>query len=141
MRRQRLRFYGTLAACFLGFGALGGPGGLGTERSSRDGAGGPGSHDSTRPPGVGGVAMTAAHRDRTGSPHWPAMPRLHTGGRNRCYLRADCGAVREDVFRGGAIAEGRWHHVPDGLLLNAVGEKAPKVLKARKSEQLRICGL
>jgi hypothetical protein len=69
------------------------------------------------------------------------MPRLHTGGPNRCYLCADCGALREGVYRGGAIAERRWHHAPDGLLLNAVGEKALNFLKARKSEQLGMCGL
>jgi hypothetical protein len=82
--------------------------------------------------------MTDAHCDCTGSPPWPAMIRLHAGGPNRYYLCPECGAIREDVYRGGAIVDHRWHDAPDGTLPQAVQEEAQSLLEVPEGEQLAL---
>jgi hypothetical protein len=47
-----------------------------------------------------------------------------TGDPNRYYFCRDCGSVREDVYRGDAIAERRWHNAPDVRWLQVVRHKA-----------------
>jgi hypothetical protein len=58
------------------------------------------------------------------------MIRLHAGGPNRYYLCPECGAIREDVYQGGAIMEHRWHDAPDDALSKAVREEALEILEA-----------
>ena len=57
--------------------------------------------------GLGITMTTEAHCDCTGSPPWPAMIRLHAGGPKRYYLCPECGAVKEDIYQGGAITSRR----------------------------------
>ena len=85
--------------------------------------------------------MSEAHCDCTDSPPWPAMIRLHAGGPNRYYLCPECGAVREDIYQGGAIVGYQWHDAPDGTLPKAVREEAVEVLAMPKGEQLDLFGL
>ena len=66
------------------------------------------------------------------------MIRLHAGGPNRYYLCPECGAVREDVCRGRAIVEHRWHDAPDGTLSEAVREEALELLEAPSEQQLDL---
>jgi hypothetical protein len=66
------------------------------------------------------------------------MIRLHGGAPNRYYLCPECGAVREDVYRGGSIVEHCWHDVPDGTLPKSVREEALQVLAAPRGEQLGL---
>jgi len=64
------------------------------------------------------------------------MMRLHGGAPNRYYLCRECGAVREDVYRDGAIVEHRWHDEPDGRLPAGVRQEALRVLGMPHAEQL-----
>lgn len=82
--------------------------------------------------------MTEACCDCTGSPPWPAMIRLHAGGPSRYYLCRECGAIRDDVYRGGAIVDHRWHDAPDGTLPKAVREEAQSLLEVPEGEQLAL---
>ena len=66
------------------------------------------------------------------------MIRLHAGGPSRYYLCRQCGAVREDVYRGRAIVTHRWHNAPDKTLPKAVREEALEVLDMLKGEQLEL---
>jgi hypothetical protein len=79
-----------------------------------------------------------AYCDCTGAPPWPGMMRLHGGGPNRFYLCRACGAVREDVYREGAIVEHRWHEGPNGELPPGVREEALEVLGCPAVEQLSL---
>lgn len=64
------------------------------------------------------------------------MIRLHGAGPNRYYSCPECGAVKEDVYRGGAIAEHRRHDAPDGTPPEAVREETLEILAAPDGEQL-----
>ena len=66
------------------------------------------------------------------------MHRLHGGGPNRYYLCAECGAIREDVYRDGTIIEHRWHEAPDDALPEAAREEAREILEAPDGEQLEL---
>jgi hypothetical protein len=66
------------------------------------------------------------------------MVRLHGGAPCRYYLCRACSAVREDVYREGAIVAHRWHDAPDGALPAAVREEALQVLAAPRGEQLGL---
>ena len=81
--------------------------------------------------------MTETYCDCTGNPPWPPMIRLHAGGPNRYYC-PECGAVKEEVYQGGAIVDHRWHDAPDGVLPEAVREEALETLAAPKGEQLAL---
>ena len=82
--------------------------------------------------------MTEAHCDCTASPPWSAMIRLHAAGPNRYYLCPECGAVKEDVYHGGAIVEHRWHDAPDATLPKPVSEEALQILETPRGEQLGL---
>jgi hypothetical protein len=69
------------------------------------------------------------------------MTRLHAGGPHRYYLCRACGALREDVYRDGAIVARRWHDAPDGTLPPAVREEALEVLAAPHGDQLSLFGM
>lgn len=69
------------------------------------------------------------------------MIRLHAGGPNRYYLCLECGAVKQDVYRGGVIVEHRWHDAPDGTLPKAVREEALEVLTVPRGNQMKLFGL
>jgi hypothetical protein len=60
------------------------------------------------------------------------MIRLHAGRPNRYYLCPGCGAVKEDVYRDGAIVDQRWHDAPDGTLPKAIRGGAVTDNKAEK---------
>ena len=79
-----------------------------------------------------------AYCDCVGAPPWPGMMRLHGGGPNRYYLCRACGAVREDVYREGAIVEHRWHERLNGELPGGVREEARRVLDPPRGEQLTL---
>ena len=79
-----------------------------------------------------------AYCDCTGSPPWPPMIRLHAGAPNHYYLCLACGAVREDVYEGGAIIAHRWHEESNGALPTAVCEEAVEILAMPKGEQLEL---
>lgn len=66
------------------------------------------------------------------------MTRLHAGAPNRYYLCLECGAVREDVYEGGAITGHRWHEEPSGTLPTAVYEEAMELLAMPRGEQLEL---
>ena len=66
------------------------------------------------------------------------MVRLHAGGPNRYYLCPECAAVREDIYRGGAIVEHRWHDAPDGALPQPVREEALAILTAPIGDHLKL---
>jgi hypothetical protein len=66
------------------------------------------------------------------------MIRLHAGGPNRYYLCLECGEVKKDVYRSGAIVEHRWHTAPDSVPSGAVRKEALKVLEMPKGEQLEL---
>jgi len=66
------------------------------------------------------------------------MTRLHAGAPNRYYLCLECGAVREDVYGGGAITGHRWHDAPDGTLPTAVYEEVVEILATPSGEQLEL---
>jgi len=66
------------------------------------------------------------------------MMRLHGGAPNRYYLCRRCGAVREDVYREGAIVEHRWHDAPDGTLPDAVCQEAWEILAMPHGDQLAL---
>ena len=82
--------------------------------------------------------INEAYCDCTGSPPWPAMMRLHAGAPNHYYLCLECGAMREDVYKGGAIIEHHWHEEPNGALPTAVYEEAVEVLAVPHGEQLEL---
>jgi hypothetical protein len=82
--------------------------------------------------------MTEAYCDCTGCPPWRAMLRLHAGGPNRYYLCRACGAIREDVYRDGAIVAHRWHDAPNGTLPEAVRQEAHDILSAPHADQLEL---
>lgn len=82
--------------------------------------------------------MTEAHCDCTGCPPWPPMLRLHGGAPNRYYLCRACGAVREDVYRDGAIVAHRWHDGPNGRLPAAVRQEARDILSTPHPDQLEL---
>jgi len=82
--------------------------------------------------------MTEAYCNCTGAPPWPAMIRLHAGGPNRYYLCRACGSVREDVYRGDAIVEQRWHEAPEEPLPRPVQKEAAAFLEAVEGEQLSL---
>jgi hypothetical protein len=66
------------------------------------------------------------------------MIRLHAGGPSRFYLCPECGAVREDVYRGGAIIAQHWHDGPGEALPEAVREEALAMLETPSGEQLGL---
>jgi len=80
--------------------------------------------------------VTEAYCDCTRSSPWAPMTRLHAGAPNRFYLCRECGAVREDVYQGGAIVEYQWHDASHGMLPNPVREEALDILDAPNGEQL-----
>jgi len=82
--------------------------------------------------------MAEAFCDCVGSPPWPGMMRLHGGGPNRYYLCRECGAVREDVYRDGAIVEHIWYESPNGELPVGVREEAAEVLGGEEMTQLLL---
>jgi len=84
------------------------------------------------------MTKTEAYCDCVGTPPWPAMMRLHGGAPNRYYLCRRCGALREDVYRDGAIVEHRWHDGPNGRLPAGVREEALQVLAMPRGEQLTL---
>ena len=68
------------------------------------------------------------------------MMRLHGGGPNRYYLCPECRAIREDIYRDGAIVAHRWHDEPNESLPKSVREEAQKTLKTPKGDQLKLWG-
>jgi hypothetical protein len=66
------------------------------------------------------------------------MLRLHGGGPNRYYLCRACGAIREDVYRDGAIVAYRWHDAPDGQLPAAIRQEARDILSMPHPDQLEL---
>lgn len=66
------------------------------------------------------------------------MLRLHGGGPNRYYLCRACGAVREDVYRDGAIVAHCWHDAPNGALPDPVRHEADAILAMPHLHQLPL---
>ena len=66
------------------------------------------------------------------------MIRLHAGAPNRYYLCRECGAAREDVYRGKAIVQRQWHDAPYGTLPEPVRQEALELLEAPSGEQLDL---
>jgi hypothetical protein len=66
------------------------------------------------------------------------MMRLHGGAPSRYYLCRRCSAIREDVYREGAIVEHRWYDGPNGRLPAGVLQEAVEILALPGGEQLGL---
>lgn len=84
------------------------------------------------------MSKPEAYCDCTGSPPWPPMMRLHAGTPNRYYLCRVCGAIREDVYRKGAIVTTHWYDEPNGQIPQTVKREAIAVLSMPRGEQLPL---
>ena len=69
---------------------------------------------------------------------FPPMIRLSVAHANKFYLCQRCGAVREDVYQGGAIARQVWRASPDALSSDVTREEAEWVLRIVRTEQLEL---
>ena len=79
--------------------------------------------------------MTEANCDCDG---FPSMQRLHVAHANRFCLCQRCGAVREDVYQGGAITRQVWYDSSDTLSSDAARGEAERVLRIVRTEQLEL---